>query len=65
MNILSDDDLFKLTGFKIGSKQISWIEKFYGFSPGIKKNGHPSITEQQVNRIIEDKNSPEGPNWSK
>ena len=47
--ILTDKELFELTGYIQGSRQAKWSHENYGFNPPIRADGHPSITWHQIN----------------
>lgn len=47
--ILTDKELFELTGYHQGARQAKWIKENYGFSPPIRADGHPSVTWNQIN----------------
>lgn len=63
--ILSDEDLFDLTGYKIASKQAEWIEANYGFRPPRKRfTGAVSVTWDQLNKKIDNVRVSPEPKWS-
>ncbi len=49
MKVLTNHELFELTGYKNASKQSQWIEKYFGFKPPRKRfTGAVSITKEQL-----------------
>ena len=51
MSVLTNEELEKLTGGYVqGAAQCRWVARELGFKPAKKKDGHPSITWDQVNR---------------
>lgn len=50
--VLTDKDLFELTGYHQGARQARWIKENYSFDPPIRADGHPSITWQQINAPV-------------
>lgn len=47
--VLTDKELFQLTGYIQGARQAKWIKDNYGITAPIRADGHPSITWQQIN----------------
>ena len=42
--ILTQHELFELSGYIQGSKQAKWIAENFGFNPPIRADGHPCVT---------------------
>lgn len=67
MTILTNEELVELTGgLKQGAAQIRWIQRQLGFRPPRKIDGHPMITWEQINNVLQ----PPGrrrtePKWTK
>jgi integrase len=51
MHMLTNEELEQITGgLKQGAAQFRWIERYFGFRPPRKIDGHPLLTWEQVNR---------------
>jgi hypothetical protein len=62
--ILSDAELFELTGYKIPSKQAKWIEDHYGFRPPRKRfTGAVSVLWEQLHSKKEQTVISPEPKW--
>lgn len=50
MHMLTNEDLVQITGgLRQGAAQARWIERYFGFRPPLKIDGHPLLTWEQVN----------------
>lgn len=49
---LSGEELHKLTGYKIGSKQRAWLREQLGLEPAMGADGRPRVTEEVVNQAM-------------
>ncbi len=47
--ILTQKELFELSGYVQGSKQSKWIAENFGFKPPMRADGHPCVTWHQIN----------------